>query len=152
MEVDICISWASWIIKNQCRWTFLFLSSWLVVAHRSGLLLCAVPPHSNTQPVLLVVLQSLAPQQCLMNVGSGSTWAFLCLKAKVKAFCQRGNNSSARRSAIGYSKKGGRNFCRGLWKKKKKKRFCKWLAESRRGLRFTSWLNGAFHSSTWNIS
>lgn len=37
------------------------------------LALCAVPPHSNTQPVLFVVLQSLAPQQCLMNVGSGST-------------------------------------------------------------------------------
>lgn len=35
--------------------------------------LCAVPPHSNTQPVLLVVLQSLVPQHCLMNVVSGST-------------------------------------------------------------------------------
>lgn len=122
--------------KDQCHW-FLLMSTWpygctLVRAWA----FCAGPPHSNTAPVLLVVLQSLgAPQKRLMNVVTGSTWAFLCLKVKSWPFCQRGNRSCARCSAIGYSKEGGRNFVKGHLVK----RFCKWLIESGLGLRFITW-------------
>lgn len=52
MEVNICITWASWIITDQCHWTFLLMSCWLMVAHWSGLALSA--------PVLPIAILNLS--------------------------------------------------------------------------------------------
>ena len=99
MEVNICITWASSIsvtelhVRLTCGYTLVRTVAF-----------CAGPPQSNTQPVLLNVLQSLAAHRNVKRMlYLVLREPFFCFVLRLRRSDRRGNSSSARRSAIGYS-------------------------------------------------